>query len=1089
MSKRMKRLSKGENRSLNLMALARDERRMHREANATEYYFGQQLAERMMARENETYNPVVVSERVRDVIANVPESSDTLDLRSHIKELTNSELWDTVGRCSHVTKLILEGWKDITEKSLRSICISLGERLESIDLSNTPVTDDMMAVFVTRLFALKEAKLSSCMLLGSSGIRSLSNYTTSTLTSLDISHSIKMDSETIGWIAGTQGHHRKGCAKLVSLNASECIRIGDEGLIALSQGCKKLEFLNMSGCEEITDIGVCELAKGCTRLKVLSLPRLIHLTDKSLKSIGKSCHKLTSLNIARSGSFTDKGVKNLVNGCPLLTSLNIAGAVGVTEKGLGYLAEAAPHIGTLNVTGCQDISLNGLRAVIEGNSFVVEAKSYFGFYPKSDAVDGKLVAAQRAIENNATFLIHKTWNLYLLRKSAYTEAKLLRQHRAARVIQRARIHSIERAERRALRVAPMLEAAAEEVQRIFRGSKGRAAMHRKVKKSRWLRAQTSSIILIQTAWRGFATRIHDNMVCIALVDIYSRRQKECLSAAATFIQRTARKFLGRLRNSAWKELRGQRIRDEQLSAWRVQQCARMYIAYRKRLLLQAERERIAALQNLAACKIQSMFRGMQGQYNAMMTKAELERLSRLRNRKAVDCQRAIRGFLAREIFQKKKLLLERDHRLATKIQAVWRASRVLTWQALRMNKIAAFVFRREELALDEAAKGADEKNTKRIIYANRDSASDTEDEEAFAEEWTSFWDDAMGCTAWYSSKTNETVYEEPPKPLYGKYAFEEQLVGIKVRILWTLQNEWFRGEVVRFNRTKSKHRVDYPDGDHEWINFQQEKNRIQVETETDGVELILPLANYVPDTLEYRIKKANEVAAKKKAQTIREIENEYWICVGWDTDFKRFTWMNEQTGMIKMQVVDYEDWITDIDSDGFICYVNGRTNVTKSILDVDPRFEILPDSFEVEEIKIENAKDMSMGVYLCNSLMDGYNSKSEDDENGRRKAMNKILANVKKGFKTLQKSVTFAKDLYEPDEIMENENYLAAHECLKEYQVLVDIGEYQTNEIEIKRKALLKVVALFHTSTQHYPPPHIQLFLMSISFFLSYLFC
>lgn len=60
-----------------------------------------------------------------------------------------------------------------------------------------------MEVFATRLFALKIAKLNGCQLLGSAGIRSISNYCASTLLSLDISRSIKMDSETIGWIAGT----------------------------------------------------------------------------------------------------------------------------------------------------------------------------------------------------------------------------------------------------------------------------------------------------------------------------------------------------------------------------------------------------------------------------------------------------------------------------------------------------------------------------------------------------------------------------------------------------------------------------------------------------------------------------------------------------------------------------------------------------------------------------------------------------------------------------------------------------------------------------------------------------------------------
>lgn len=85
MPKKLKRLEKGENRTLNLMELSRDERKLHHAAFNTQYNFGAQLAHRMMASENVDNRPVVISEKVRDVVATVPESCDTLDLRPHIK--------------------------------------------------------------------------------------------------------------------------------------------------------------------------------------------------------------------------------------------------------------------------------------------------------------------------------------------------------------------------------------------------------------------------------------------------------------------------------------------------------------------------------------------------------------------------------------------------------------------------------------------------------------------------------------------------------------------------------------------------------------------------------------------------------------------------------------------------------------------------------------------------------------------------------------------------------------------------------------------------------------------------------------------
>ena len=141
---------------------------------------------------------------------------------------------------------------------------------------------------------------------------------------------------------------------------------------------------------------------------MLSLPKLLHLTDASLKILGKHCHDLASLNVSRSGQFTDAGLKKLLKGCPALQSLNIAGSLGVTERGLAYIAAGAPNLGTLNITGCQDITANGLRAAIEGNGYVLEARAFFGFYPKADRVDTKLADEQVWLETKAARVIQVT---------------------------------------------------------------------------------------------------------------------------------------------------------------------------------------------------------------------------------------------------------------------------------------------------------------------------------------------------------------------------------------------------------------------------------------------------------------------------------------------------------------------------------------------------------------------------------------------------------------------------------------------------------------------------------------------------------
>jgi hypothetical protein len=48
------------------------------------------------------------------------------------------------------------------------------------------------------------------------------------------------------------------------------------------------------------------------------------------------------------------------------------------------------------------------------------------------------------------------------------------------------------------------------------------------------------------------------------------------------------------------------------------------------------------------------------------------------------------------------------------------------------------------------------------------------------------------------------------------------------------QDCWYLGTVARYHRRKRRHRVEYDDGDHEWINFTDECDRVQVQQE-DGL--------------------------------------------------------------------------------------------------------------------------------------------------------------------------------------------------------------------------------------------------------------
>ena len=366
------------------------------------------------------------------------------------------------------------------------------------------------------------------------------------------------------------------------------------------------------------------------------------------------------------------------------------------------------------------------------------------------------------LETEAALAIQRTWSNLKLRRGAKAYAEHLRRDRAALKIQLCfgRFKRYMKEVRR--NQARREQAAAGFMQRVWRGKQQRGLVAQGIAYTHWLNSQAPLWVRVQTAWRGYYVRLHDQDVARLLLDLYENRRQEALNAMCVFIQATVRRFLARIRAGAWFEVKYQRNRDRNVAVLRIQCCGRAYNALRRKLMMQIEKERIAALRNKAACRIQAFFRGMHGQYSALMKKQELERLQRLRNRKALDCQRAYRGFRGREIAEGLRFTRMREGKACTLIQRNWRMSRILPWRGIRMNKIAAFVFRREELELDERAAAVEERDRKRVEGAQHDSASDEELEDV-EDVWEEGWDDDEGMPFWYP--THSPLAPRPLAPL------------------------------------------------------------------------------------------------------------------------------------------------------------------------------------------------------------------------------------------------------------------------------------------------------------------------------------
>lgn len=60
--------------------------------------------------------------------------------------------------------------------------------------------------------------------------------------------------------------------------------------------------------------------------------------------------------------------------------------------------------------------------------------------------------------------------------------------------------------------------------------------------------------------------------------------------------------------------------------------------------------------------------------------------------------------------------------------------------------------------------------------------------------------------------------DDPPKSTYG-----EEAVGLRCKVFWSDDSTWYKGLVSQYDASKSRHLVEYDDGDTEWLNLGQEK--------------------------------------------------------------------------------------------------------------------------------------------------------------------------------------------------------------------------------------------------------------------------
>lgn len=54
------------------------------------------------------------------------------------------------------------------------------------------------------------------------------------------------------------------------------------------------------------------------------------------------------------------------------------------------------------------------------------------------------------------------------------------------------------------------------------------------------------------------------------------------------------------------------------------------------------------------------------------------------------------------------------------------------------------------------------------------------------------------------------------------------MLNKRVKVYWVAQDVWYNGWISDYHKLKRRHRVEYDDGDHEWLSLTRDYERVQV---------------------------------------------------------------------------------------------------------------------------------------------------------------------------------------------------------------------------------------------------------------------
>jgi hypothetical protein len=756
----------------------------------------------------------------------------TLDFRG--QSLNDSVLWNATnvlrGECTAVN---FSGMKNITAKRLRSIALTMGESLEAINLAGCPVDDYVMQTIMIRLFRVRFLNLSGCMLITNSALKTLSEGCKETLTALDISGCLSITEAGISWLAGTVGQMSLPCKKLVSLNLTGCNRIRNPGIQDLGYGCNGLQFLAVGGCTELTSVSIVALAKGCPHLRLINLYGCMKIRDRALGALGKFCPELESVNFGRCPLISDKGVIAVAEGCPKIQSVNLAADVLISEKAVCSIADNCKSLQMLNVTGCEDVTENGMKELLRGLPFTTMAQTYIGFKPREGYRHIRIDVQRKTLEKAAAEQIQA------LAIGHATRQRLVREREGRIMFFAARRIQINYRGRRArkkfaeMKHYLVMEAAAIKIQQWVRNRLDRFSDLVLEALKLLYEQQTAVVTRCQALYRGRQVRRKIHEVGRAIRQLREDREIEAAEAVVIRFQGLIRSHQAYRKMIAMAEEINQRVRDETLGALHIQRVIRGHLGRQRgkaarREVWRAEIMRSGDTSLLGLVGMQKIFRGRCARLKLAarglreVWKIQLTYIS------SSDIQRIFRGYSARQLLKEMKLTRKLQTAASITVQRMYRGHRISSWKILKMDLVKNRVrgrLAKQQLVVQKRVAAA---LKLRQMSLDNDSASD---EDATDDEWQEYTDPETGQLFYFSPALNQRKEVKPTNE-----SWEHSLIGSRVQIYWPMEDEDFEGEITDFHLRKNKYRVQYDDGEHEWIDLRAEQDRVKIFYATEDLD-------------------------------------------------------------------------------------------------------------------------------------------------------------------------------------------------------------------------------------------------------------